>query len=392
MKQVLIFNPDNDLALADGGLNYIPPAIVRKMAADLAVLPIWYAPSDSYVIASPLLNQDFLNNMQEAFHLDSKLITLPELADNGDIEIVPWGWNHSLAHSLESLGLSITNLPSHNQIEQIKALSHRSKAVDLLSKLDASIHYCGDSTYVTTIDECQSYISSHPQTLLKSPLSGSGKGLNWCKGEFTPNIQGWCQRVIQSQGGVVIEPVYCKEIDCAMEFYSDGQGTVSFEGYSYFETSQSGFYEANHLMSDVMIEAKLHSYVPQSAILELRTKLQTELSTLVGSQYKGYLGVDMMICHFHDKPYYRIHPCVEINLRMNMGVVSHIINERYVAPSSKGIFKIGFHPAHTGIMAYYKAMSVLHPLQDVDGKVVRGYLPLTPIYADTQYHAFILIE
>ena len=75
-----------------------------------------------------------------------------------------------------------------------------------------------------------------------------------------------------------------------------------------------------------------------------------------------------------------------------MGVVSHIINERYVAPSSKGIFKIGFHPAHTGIMAYYKAMSVLHPLQDVDGKVVRGYLPLTPIYADTQYHAFILIE
>ena len=37
--------------------------------------------------------------------------------------------------------------------------------------------------------------------LLKAPLSGSGKGLNWCKGTFTPFISGWCTRVAALQGG-----------------------------------------------------------------------------------------------------------------------------------------------------------------------------------------------
>ena len=43
---------------------------------------------------------------------------------------------------------------------------------------------------------------------LKAPLSGSGKGLNWCKGAFTPLIERWCARVIEQQGGVVGEPIY----------------------------------------------------------------------------------------------------------------------------------------------------------------------------------------
>ena len=46
--------------------------------------------------------------------------------------------------------------------------------------------------------------------LLKAPLSGSGKGLNWCKGIFTPFISGWCTRVAASQGGIIAEPIYNK--------------------------------------------------------------------------------------------------------------------------------------------------------------------------------------
>ena len=57
--------------------------------------------------------------------------------------------------------------------------------------------------------------------MLKAPLSGSGKGLNWCKGIFTTFISGWCARVAASQGGVVGEPIYNKVEDFAMEFYAD---------------------------------------------------------------------------------------------------------------------------------------------------------------------------
>ena len=35
-----VFNPDADMALADGKENYIAPASARLMARDLALLPI----------------------------------------------------------------------------------------------------------------------------------------------------------------------------------------------------------------------------------------------------------------------------------------------------------------------------------------------------------------
>ena len=33
-----------------------------------------------------------------------------------------------------------------------------------------------------------------------------------------------------------------------------------------------------------------------------------------------------------------VHPCVEINMRMNMGVVARLFYDRFVAPGSKRMF------------------------------------------------------
>ena len=145
MKQVLIFNPDNDLALADGGINYIAPAVVRKMADDLAMLPVWYAPADSYVIASPYSNEEFFQAMRQTFQIDSKLITFPELVGYGEIDIIPWGWNHTLSKYLQSFDINLNNSPSTDEIEELKAFSHRRNAVKLLPKLKVDTHFCGDS-------------------------------------------------------------------------------------------------------------------------------------------------------------------------------------------------------------------------------------------------------
>ena len=54
--EIYIFNPDADLALADGGENYIAPASARLMARDLALLPLWYAEAGSGVLAPSLLS------------------------------------------------------------------------------------------------------------------------------------------------------------------------------------------------------------------------------------------------------------------------------------------------------------------------------------------------
>ena len=62
---LFIFNPDTDLALANGKGSYTPTEGVRQMIDDLALLPIWYAESNSYVLAEGEHNQAFLEQMKE---------------------------------------------------------------------------------------------------------------------------------------------------------------------------------------------------------------------------------------------------------------------------------------------------------------------------------------
>ena len=52
MLEVYLFNPDNDLALANGDENYTPPLSARKMADDLSLLPIWYTSPGMLVMSN----------------------------------------------------------------------------------------------------------------------------------------------------------------------------------------------------------------------------------------------------------------------------------------------------------------------------------------------------
>ena len=79
-RSLYIFNPDHDLALASGNVNYMPPASARQMAADLALLPVWYASPESAVLAPSAYNLDFLREMQQHLSLPVELMTEPEVA------------------------------------------------------------------------------------------------------------------------------------------------------------------------------------------------------------------------------------------------------------------------------------------------------------------------
>lgn len=385
-----LFNPEHDLALASGEMNYMAPASARQMATELALLPMWYAEKEAAVVASSAYNIEFLKVMEGLFGNLPQLITPPELASEEDFEIIPWGWDLALCRQLSALGVNESQLPSTQYIEEVRCYSHRSQAVDLLSRLHLSDYFCGESVYLKTQEEWQSFVEDHQTCLLKAPLSGSGKGLNWCKGAFTSFISGWCSRIGRTQGGVIGEPIYNKVEDFAMEFDSDGEGKVSFVGYSRFHTSGGGMYVGNDLLSDEMIHSQLSGYVPSDELHKLRTCLEEELSVSIGSFYRGYLGVDMMICHFpSDVPFYRIHPCVEINLRMNMGMVAHSLTSRFLAPETEGRFQIAYYPQEAAAWAEHQRMAAAFPLQMENGHMRSGYLPLVPVSLRSHYRAWV---
>ena len=392
-KALYLFNPEHDLALASGETNYMAPASARRMASELALLPMWYAEEGSAVLAPSAYNLDYVKKIQELLGLSVDLITEPELAIEQDLDIRPWGWDVALRKRLSVLGVDEVLLPSMGQLNDLREYSHRSKAVALLPELQLNEYFCGESYYLKTPEEWKRFVEGRKECLLKAPLSGSGKGLNWCKGIFTSFISGWCTRVAASQGGVIAEPIYNKVEDFAMEFYSDGAGELTFVGYSLFHTGKSGMYEGNCLLSNEAIRKKLSQYVPLEALTDLENCLKYRLSALVGTVYKGYLGVDMMICRFpeNEKPVFRIHPCVEINLRMNMGVIARFLHDRYVRPGSTGRFVIDYHPSEGEALQEHERMSATYPLESREGRVYSGYLPLVPVHRRSCYRAWIWV-
>ncbi len=397
MQTIYLFNPDNDLALANGDANYMAPASARQMAADLALLPVWYAEPESRVLAPSAYNLAFLKTMKERFPLEVKLVTEPELATLEDVSVLPWGWNPALAKRLLALVVSEAGLPSQEQLQAMRRLSHRKRAVEMLPELQLGEYFCGESAFLTREEEWKEYVESHEVSLLKAPLSGSGKGLNWCRGVFSPYIAGWCSRIASLQGGVVAEPIYNKVEDFAMEFFSDGAGGVDFVGYSLFATGQGGAYEKSLLLADAAIEQRLSEYVPAEALHDLRHCLEKKLADLIKTDYRGYLGIDMMICRmegetesFTGKPLYCIHPCVEINLRMNMGVVARLLFDRYIYPETTGEFHISYHNRPGEALIAHEELQRCYPLNVEAGRVVSGYLPLVPVTKHSHYRAWVL--
>lgn len=387
-----LLNLDHDLALSCHEANYMPPDAVKGMMFDLALLPIWFAPDGSAVLASPTYNQNYLADVAERFRLQVRLMVPSELKEKTSLEVVPWGWNLALRRYLLECGLKENQLPSPEEVEVRRALSHRRSAVELLPTLQLNDWFCGESFFLTDDSSCRWFIESHECCVLKSPLSGSGKGLNWCKGVYTPSIAGWCKRVIRQQDGVVAEPIYQKQQDFAMEFYSDGCGRISFVGYSMFTTNRSGAYLSNELLSDEQIESYLGTFVPLSEIKRLRTILIDRLTDRLSTRYTGFLGVDMMICSWPDAPNFRIHPCVEINLRMNMGIVARRLFDRLVAPDRRGEFRITYSEQTGEALTEHQQALEEAPLVCRDGKIESGYLALTPIYSQTHYRAWIKVH
>ena len=307
-------------------------------------------------------------------------------------EVLFWLWDIAVRKRLLDLGVEESELPSIEQLDKLRSCSHRSCAVELLPQLQLGACFCGESFYLTIPEEWKSFVESHDTCLLKAPLSGSGKGLNWCKGVYTPSISGWCSRIGNQQGGVIGEPLYNKMEDFAMEFRSSGNGRFDFAGYSQFRTGGSGAYEGNLLISNAAIERNLSEYIPVEEIYKLRNRLEQELLLRFGTIYNGYLGVDMMICRFPDSPVYRIHPCVEINLRMNMGVVARHIYDRYIYPTSTGAFQINYYPSEGAAWSAHKEMEETYPLEIEQGRIRSGYLPLVPVHKKSSYRAWILIS
>ena len=412
MAETYIFNPDNDLALANGNANYLPPRSARCMASDLALLPVWYAKKGDSVLVPNSETLYYWSKTSPNYSFSSEIKIVTNIEPIPIQQVFPWGWNPALVKQIKGRGLSNEYLPSLTEMENLRRLSSRQTAVEVLREVMlnfADKHpLVGESVLCLTEKEIAHQVELHPVTILKAPWSGSGKGLRRGQGVYSPPLSGWCANTLTQQKAVVVEPLYNKVKDFAMEFYIPKDGSpIVFIGYSSFITDANGAYNGNLLTTDEAIENDLSTYIPRETLHLVRSFLQSSIKERVGTHYHGYVGVDMMIVRTSSnestqvsssslsrrKEKYYLHPCVEINLRMNMGVVAHILYERYVAHGHQGRFMVDFYPTPESLKIAHQQRIEEFPLQlTSDERIHKGYLALTPIGKETQYLAWMLVE
>ncbi len=295
--KVYIFNPENDMALADGSPNYKAPAGILQMREELHWLPTWWAEEG-----------DVVWNGQDALTLQP-----------GD-EICPWGWSPALIRQLRRAGVADSFLPDEARMQHLRMLSHRQTAVEALAQwkrsgLDGAA-LVGNATLCHTMEEVQEAVAQYPEAMLKSPWSSSGRGL---MKSSEPNVERWARNVLKQQGSVVVEEKLEKLTDFALEFYCDGQSGVQYRGLSLFYTDIHGSYQGNWVAPEQQKFQWLMQYVSPQTLMQIRQWWEAYLARV---DYRGPVGVDMMLCRGG------ICPCVEINWRMTMGMVAVLLQQQ----------------------------------------------------------------
>ena len=372
MKIRYIFNPEHDLCLANGSPHYLPPASALKFRADChRQVEQWLegimgeAPLEAPMPAVPVPTVPVPTVHPAAVH---PAVVHPAAADksapsnNADI-IVPWGWNSVLVKQLRQEGVPEHLLPNEEYLNLIREYSRREHAVKCAEYLnrcniqqnapltvvaesscgacnsamaksgcgqcypsvaDSSIGQCYPLPIVAkSLREVEAALEKWGRIVLKSPLSGSGKGIRWVSDALSHSDIGWCLHNLEHYGSIIAEERQNVIQDFAMLFSCNlpFKSGIEFFGYSLFFTS-NGAYKGSVVENDSFIEEYLCSQGANLAELHrIRAQLQEHLTKELAGWYKGFLGVDMFLFSPADKEHRRalLNPVVEINLRLTMG-------------------------------------------------------------------------
>lgn len=386
-KSLLIFNPEHDLALANGDPHFMPPASATAFANDCAWLPVWLYGEGVLLCQETQVPAPFAHLCQQ-LELEVSPITPAELSQAPIAQVLPWGWNPLLRQQLLANGVSESLLPSAADLENVKQLSHREKAREAMRWLRERGAGKGKlplpAVALPSVAEAAEFLTQNPEAVFKAPLSGSGRGVRWGREKLDTHLSGWLQNIIKRQGAVYAERRMKVIQNFAAEFHCHDE--VSFIGYSLFKT-KNAVYEGNFLLSDAQIENLLSQWISVEELHRYLDGLKDFLTTHFLGKYNGFLGVDMFVYQEDDE--YRINPAVEINCRTTMGCLARLFYDKFVSPSSSGFLSMSYLPPHKSQSENDFSQS---DLKIEDGKIIEGTLSLSPVYENTNYQVIVEVK
>lgn len=400
---IYFYNPTCELAVANGSENYMAKSLLRKMEYDLDFLPAFLSGSEDITLVKKYPDEYFLNSLAEAgFGPFNLMLAAESLKDPLFISkpkgfLRPWGWSPSM-HKLfaplkPSCDPEFLNSPAAQWRPVHKELYSRREGRELLKRM------LGQNTdWTTSLADLPRVCTSHEQiqelqqkwktVFIKAPWSSSGRGLQVLRpGEYNRSNRQVIEGILSHQGYVMVEPKYNKLLDISFQFYSGGNGKVDINGVCSFMTDASGRYSGSYLEEfPADLEPSLRDFIDEH--LEITKNLI--FNHLNGSryalEYEGWLGIDAMV-YLTEGGQFKIQPCLEVNCRYTMGAIVLALRKR-LAKDSSGTFKI-VHQKGGLLPDFFTKMKKESPIVIEEGKIIRGFLPLTPACGDTLFGAYL---
>ena len=391
---LLYFNPGHETAVLNASPYYVPSDTVLKMQHDLAFLPAWYGAVHDLVWVERDFPMAYFNTMQTLFPAIPKVVCKNNLSLCAQQELACWGITPQAFHYFETLKKqSNIQLIIPEWREEFVVLTSRQPAKECLEELLLTIPDISPQLlpqHCNSVKEVEQIVlHTNSPLLVKAPYSSSGRGLLWLRNGLGSKEREVLHGILKKQLWVTVEPVVQKMQDFSMQFTSDGKGNVCFEGYSIFNTNDKGSYQESLLQRQSKMEQTIISFISSALLEQTKQQVFRFLQKKYALLYKGAISVDMMI--YQDEGGYRLHPCVEINMRYNMGFLALQLFENYIYQDSSGIFKLHYYRDTKTFNFEHYRLAQQYPLQIKAGKIKAGYLSLCPVEPETHYCAYVMV-
>ena len=392
------FNPGHETAILNASKHYHPPAHVDKLQADLAFLPAWYASDGDFVFIDTSLPDDFIHSCETLKLLVNPVTSgdfsrNPEMFQHATIEL--WGISPQSNHFFEQLSRQWNlSLIVPQWKEEYRFLSSRFASQQVFAGLLDCIPGIDNEIlpqFVSTIEMIERQtVQSHEPLLVKSPYSSSGRGLlRLSPGRLKQSEKQILSGMLKKQEQVSIEKWLDKRLDFSMQFENTADGNTRFVGYSIFRTNAKGAYEKSQLARQEYLEKQIIQWINPDILTQTRRILTESIQDKYAPYYSGITGVDLLIYKAGDS--YRLHPCVEINMRKTMGYLAIRLTEKCLNPDSRGELFIEYNHNPQTIKDKHKCLQMNYPLIIEDGFVRSGYFSLCPVTDSTKYLAYVII-
>ena len=392
IRKIFHFNPTCEIAIANGSPYYQAPALLRNFEEELAPILLFFANENDHVLKETAISTSFAESLTDLGISPANLFSRKnsmEMVQQETVRLNPWGWSPA-----EQNYLTGYNQQSEDQIQTSNLLSsnifERKHSVYICNELfDNNLNSIFPRPeqrpcIFTSTQEVEHYLSKHHQIVLKSPLSSSGRGLQVIrKNKLNESNIRWIKTTLQQQNYLVAEPLFNKKMDLSFQFEVNYSGKIAYLGISYFTTNQNGQY-AGHFLNPT--NSFKNNYFSETELHEISNQVMIQLQkSVVLKMHRGFIGVDALI--FEEAKQVKIQPCIEINPRYNMGILSKFIEKR-IHPESTGTFQVYYHP-NICYKEFAESEAKKNQKVLIDQFVRKGFISLTSPTPTSKFGAYL---